>query len=94
MYFNTFLSDPLNSNTPCSASCVNYLCTTPDNDYEKMSAVCFLSNALQSKIFKKANGCRLKDRRKAGSRFVYSAKIFHHQAILCHLCSVIFNLYW
>ena len=42
-----------------------------------MAAVHFLSNALRPKIFKKANGCVLKDRRKAGGRFVYSAKISH-----------------
>ena len=54
---------------------------------EKMATVHFLSNALRAKILKKANGCLLKDRRKAGSRFVYSAKISHHWAILCHLFS-------
>ena len=43
-----------------------------------MAAVGFPSNALRSKILKKANGCVLKDRRKAGGRFVYSAKISHH----------------
>ena len=58
---------------------------------EKMAAVHFPSNALRSKIFKKANECLLKDKRKAGGRFVYSAKISHHQVILCHLYSVIFN---
>ena len=31
-----------------------------------------------SKIFKKANECLLKDRRKARGRFVYSTKISHH----------------
>ena len=30
------------------------------------------------KIFKKANGCFLLDRRKAGDLFVYSAKISYH----------------
>ena len=45
---------------------------------EKMAAVHFPSNALRSKIFKKANECLLKDKRKAGGRFVYSAKISHH----------------
>ena len=45
---------------------------------EKMAAVHFPANALLSKIFKKANGRLLKDRRKAGGRFVYSAKISHH----------------
>ena len=34
---------------------------------EKMAAVHFPSNALRSKIFKKANGCLLKERHKAGS---------------------------
>ena len=33
----------------------------------------------------------LKNKRKAGSRFVYSAKISHHQVILCHTYSVFFN---
>ena len=33
---------------------------------ERMAAVHFLSNALQSKIFKKANRCLLKDRLEAG----------------------------
>ena len=42
---------------------------------EKMAAVRFPSNALRSKIFKKANGCLLKDKRKAGG---CSAKISHH----------------
>ena len=37
------------------------------------------------------NGCLLKDRRKAGGRFVYYAKITHHLVILCSLYSVIFN---
>ena len=45
---------------------------------EKMAAVHFPSNALRSKILKKANGCLLKDRRKAEGQFVYSAKISHH----------------
>ena len=45
---------------------------------EKMAAVHFLCNALRSKIFKKANGCLLKHRRKAVGRFAYSAKICHH----------------
>ena len=45
---------------------------------KKMAAVHFPSNAFRSKIFKKVNGCLLKDRRKAGGRFVYSAKISHH----------------
>ena len=58
---------------------------------EKMAAVNFPSNALRSKIFKKANGCLLKDRRKVEDGFVYSAKISHHSVILCHLYSVIFN---
>ena len=40
---------------------------------ERMAAV----HALRPKIFKKANGCVLKDRRKAGGRFVYSARISH-----------------
>ena len=44
---------------------------------EKMTAVHFPSNALRSKIFKEANGCLLKDRRKAANRFVYS-KISHY----------------
>ena len=39
---------------------------------EKMAVVHFPSNGLRSKICKKANGCLLKDRRKAGGRFVYS----------------------
>ena len=43
-----------------------------------MAAVHFPINALWSKIFKKANGCLLKDGRKAGGRFVYSAKVSHH----------------
>ena len=38
---------------------------------EKMAAVHFPSNAFRSKIFREANGCVLKDRRKAGGRFVY-----------------------
>ena len=42
-----------------------------------MADVYFPSNALQFKVFKKANGCLLKDRREAGGRFVYSAKIYH-----------------
>ena len=58
---------------------------------EKMAAVHFSSNALRSKIFEKANGCLLKDRRRAGSRFVHSAKISHHLVTLCHLYSVIYN---
>ena len=45
---------------------------------EKIVAVRFLSSPLQSKIFKKVNGCLLKGRRKAGGLFVYSAKISHH----------------
>ena len=45
---------------------------------EKMAAVHFPSNALRSKISKKANGSLLKDRHKAGGRFVYSAKISYH----------------
>ena len=45
---------------------------------EKMAAVHFPSNALRSKIFKKANRCLWKDRRKAGGRFVSSAKISHN----------------
>ena len=45
----------------------------------------FPSNASRSKIFKKANGCLLKDRRKAGGRLVYCSKISHH------LYSAIFN---
>ena len=40
-----------------------------------MAAVHFPVNALRFIIFKKANGSVLKDRRKAVSRFVYSAKI-------------------
>ena len=59
-----------------------------------MAAVHFPSNALRSKIFKKASGCLLKDRPKAGGRFVYSVKISHHYVILCHLYSVIFNWHW
>ena len=39
---------------------------------EKMATVHFPSNALRSKIFMKAKGCPLKDRRKTGGRFVYS----------------------
>ena len=35
-------------------------------DGKDMAAVHFPHNALQSKIFKKANGCPLKDRSKAG----------------------------
>ena len=42
-----------------------------------MAAEHFPTNALQSKIFKKASECLLKDRRKAGGRFVYSTKISH-----------------
>ena len=42
---------------------------------EKMAAVHFPSNALRSKIFRKN---LLKDKRKKGGRFVYSAKISHH----------------
>ena len=45
---------------------------------EKTAAVHFTRNALRSKIFKRANGCLLKNRRKTGGRFVYSAKISHH----------------
>ena len=45
---------------------------------EKTAAVHSPSNALRSKFFKKPNGCPLKDRRKAGGRFVYSAKNSHH----------------
>ena len=45
---------------------------------EKMLAVHFPKNALWFKISTKANGCVLKDRRKAGGQFVYSAKISHH----------------
>ena len=45
---------------------------------KKMAAVHYPINALWSKIFKSANGCLLKDRPKAGGRFVYSAKISHH----------------
>ena len=45
---------------------------------EKMAAVHFPSNALRSKIFKKANRCLLKYRHGARGRFVYSAKISHH----------------
>ena len=37
---------------------------------ENMAAVHFPSNALRSKIFKKANGSLLKDRHKTGGRFV------------------------
>ena len=33
---------------------------------------------LHSKILMKVNGCLLKDRRKAGGQFVYSAKISLH----------------
>ena len=58
---------------------------------EKMATVHFPGNALRSKIFKKANACLLKDRRKTGGRFVYSAKISHHQVIMCDIYSVIFN---
>ena len=58
---------------------------------ENMAAVHFPSNALRSKIFMKPNGCLVKDRRTAGGRFVYSAKISHHKAILHHLYSVIFK---
>ena len=47
---------------------------------EKMAAVHFPSNAL-----------RLKDRPRTGGRFAYSAKISHHQVILCHLYSAIFD---
>ena len=43
-----------------------------------MAAVHFPSNALWCKIFKETNGCLLKDKRKAGGQFVYSAKISHH----------------
>ena len=43
-----------------------------------MAAVHFLTDAMRSKIIKRANGCLLKDIRKAGGRFVYSAKISHH----------------
>ena len=43
-----------------------------------MAAVHFPTNALRSKIFEKANECAVKDRHKAGGRFVYSAKISHH----------------
>ena len=50
---------------------------------ERMAAVYFPNNALLSKIFKKANGCFLKDRRQAGGRFVYSAKIFHYCDLVC-----------
>ena len=39
---------------------------------KKMAAVYFPSNALQSKIFKKTNGCLLKDRRKAEGRYCIS----------------------
>ena len=52
-----------------------------------MAAVHFPNNALLSKIFKKANGCLLKNRREAGGRFVYSAKICHH----CDLVSSLFS---
>ena len=45
---------------------------------EKTAAVHFPGNALTFKIFRKANGRLLKDRRKAGGRFVYSAKISRH----------------
>ena len=53
-----------------------------------MAAVHFPSNALQFKIFKKANGSVLKDRRKAVSRFVYSAKIL---SLLGDLVSSLFS---
>ena len=56
------------------------LITVKSTITEKMAAVYFPSNAL-----------RLKDRRNAGGRFVSSAKISHHQVILCHLYSVIFD---
>ena len=39
---------------------------------EKMATLHFPSNALRSKSFMKAKECFLKDRRKAGGRFVYS----------------------
>ena len=45
---------------------------------EKMAAVHFPGNALRSKVFKKANGCLLKDKRKARVWFVYSAKTSRH----------------
>ena len=46
--------------------------------YGKDGGCTFPSNALQSKLFTKANGCLLKDKRKAGGGFVYSAKISQH----------------
>ena len=45
---------------------------------EKIEAVHFPGESLRSKIFKKMNGCLLKDTRKTGGRFVYSAKMFRH----------------
>ena len=45
---------------------------------EKMAAVHLPSDAFRPKIFNKANGCLLKDRRKAGGRFAYSAEISRH----------------
>ena len=48
---------------------------------EKIAAVHFLSNALRSKIFKKAYGCLLKDRRKGGF------------SIQCNLASAVFQFY-
>ena len=47
----------------------------PSTITEKMAAVHFPSNALRSNIFRKANGCLLKDRRKAAGRFFYSVDI-------------------
>ena len=43
-----------------------------------MATVHFRCNTMRSKIFKKANGCLLKDGRKPGGRFAYPAKISHH----------------
>ena len=45
---------------------------------EKMAAVHFPSNALWSKVFKKASKCLFKDRRKGRGRLVYSAKISYY----------------
>ena len=73
-YYQIFCDDL----RPCHAVQFFLQLATQSTITEKMAAVHFPSNALRFKILKKANGCRLKDKCKTGSRFVYSAKICHH----------------
>ena len=51
------------------------------------------SNALRSQIFKKANGCLLKDTRKAGGRFVCSANIVQFANIFLTYRTSVANLH-